>query len=201
MFLSSLWNVNQIFAVSALKRFYLVGFDSAWQYFNAMQYTKNSSLHLMLFENMLEEMEHFSAFASVANRLQTKSLVFSCQMRKPLIEDDSGMEYFLAYAHESERSISKQFGNYAKACRSVASAEKVFNSIAIDEVKHQAGAFQGLVSIIGDQRKVRWLIWKVKVSKVYSIWLRWSKYFGGALFFTILFVLFYLFGLFVLTNK
>jgi len=176
------WRRGRHHAATTLKRFSNVEFDSAWQYLHAMDHVDKPDVQLMLFHNLLEEMEHSDAFLGVAQKLAEQRLASPHEPRIALVNKASDIPYFLAFAHESERAICAQFNGYAKACRRYAEAADVFQAIAIDEEKHEREARESLVALIGRASTVDRLIWQVKLRKTYQSWMRGSMRIGDGMF-------------------
>ncbi|WP_434628059.1 hypothetical protein [Chromobacterium sp. CV08] len=188
------WRRDRQHAAETLKAFSEIEFDSAWQYLNAIRYVDQPEIQLMLFGNCLEEMEHSDKFLNAAHKLASARMGGHSLARKELVRKPNDVPYFLAFAHDSERSIATQFKGYARACGKFSDAAAVFNDIAIDEEKHEREARSSLVSAVGSERTARWLIFKVKLSKAYSGWMRVSKKLGDMIFAAWLGVIFLLFG-------
>lgn len=182
VFLPMAWSRGRQHAAQTLKTFSNVEFDSAWQYLNAMQHVQAPEVQLMLFQNLLEEMEHSDAFLRVAQDLAEQRLRTAPEARVALVNSAADIPYFLAFAHESERAICAQFNGYARACERYEEAAAVFKAIAIDEAKHEREARESLIALIGDERTARSLVLKVKLRKTYAAWMRGSMRIGDLMF-------------------
>lgn len=193
-FLPFFWKKNNLNASLALKQFSEVEFDSAWQYFNAMNHVNSPMTQLMLFENILEEMEHSDAFLKSAHQLAARRLSYPQKARTVLVTSVEQMPYFLAFAHESEKAICSQFKGYAYACRHLPNVADVFKDIAFEEEKHEREAHVALVSLIGSSKSVNRLLWKVKINKYYKSWMRGTKHIGEFMFTVWLGVLYFIFS-------
>lgn len=188
------WRIDAQHAARTLKRFSEVEFDSAWQYLNALGHTETPKMQLMLFENLLEEMEHSDGFLEVAHQLARERFQGGSGARSVLVKSADDIPYFLAFAHESEKSICAQFNGYARACSHLPAAAEVFRGIAIDEAKHEREARASLLAAVGSETTVRRLVWQVKFKKAYASWLRGSRHIGDAIFALWLGAVYLLFG-------
>lgn len=176
------WRTSRRHAAKVLRRFSEVEFDSAWQYLNAMTCIQEPKIQLMLFENVLEEMSHADAFADVAHMLADQQSHDVQESRTVMVKDASGIPYFLACAHESERAICVQFDGFARASRRIPEVSSVFRSISIDEQKHEREARLSLEVLIGDKRRAASLVAKARNKRIYQSFLRASQRFGDLVF-------------------
>lgn len=191
------WSRGRHHAATTLKRFSEVEFDSAWQYLNAMSYVAKPEVQHVLFHNVMEEIEHSETFLDVSHKLAEQRLIGSTRARVPLVKSEVDIPYFLAFAHESERAVCAQFNGYARACSRYAEASAVFETIAIDEEKHEREARNSLTALIGDERRVTWLIRRARLTKLYEAWLRGTRRLGDAVFAVWIVALFFVFGVFL----
>lgn len=176
------WRRDDQHVAQTLKRFSDVEFDSAWQYLNAMKHVPQPAVQRLLFENLLEEMEHADAFLALSHGLARQRIAGEQAARVALVDSAEDIPYFLAYAHESERSIALQFDGYARACGRRDAVADVFRSIALDETTHEQNARASLVALIGDEAAARRLHLKVKFARTWQSWTRGSKRIGDVLF-------------------
>ncbi len=188
------WKKDTENAAKALKQFSEVEFDSAWQYLNAMNHVDVPKTQLMLFENLLEEMEHSDAFLHSAHQLATQRLAGQQKARTVLVNHARQIPYFLAFAHESEKAICAQFKGYARACQHLPTVAKVFNEIACEEEKHEREAHVALVTLIGSRQLAARLVWQVRLNKSWQSWMRGTKYIGEFMFAFWLGAVYFLFG-------
>lgn len=187
------WRRSPAHAASTLKQFGETEFDSGWQYLNAMAYTDNVRLRQMLFENVLEEFRHSDYFLGAAHTLATSRLQGVAQARLPLVQASDDLPLFLAYAHQSEKSIHDQFDVFAKSCHLPAVTD-VFNRICGDEAEHEVEARTLLEEIIGSAKSAGKLIRKAKLKRAYEAWMRGSQHIGDFMFSIVLTTTFLIYG-------
>jgi hypothetical protein len=172
------WHRDDHCVALTLKKFSEVEFDSAWQYFNAMKHAEDPALQRILFGNFMEEMEHADAFLSLSHDLALRRFARKQESRSVLVKSADDIPYFLAFAHESERSIATQFDGYALASGHRGSVADAFRKISSDEITHGEGAHSSLVALVGNRARARRLIWRVKLSKLWQAWVRATRYVG-----------------------
>lgn len=186
------WRMNSQRAATALKRFSDTEADSAWQYLRAMLVADDVQLKRMLFENVLEELRHSDYFNDVRRGLPAGRTSLPTNERLRLVHTIADLPYFLAYAHECERSIHDQFDAYARACN-IKEVSSVFRSIQEDEKEHESQAAQFLVSTTSI-KGARWLNLKVKIVRKKEAYLRSSRLVSDITLGVVLRTIFILYG-------
>jgi rubrerythrin len=186
------WRMNPQRAAEALKRFGDTEADSGWHYLRAMLITDDVQLKRMLFANAIEEFRHSDYFNIAAHQLSSERLSRPPSERSRLVQNGADLPYFLAYAHESERSIYSQFGTYARAC-GMREVSDVFHRIRQDEEEHESRAAAFLRLEVGAKRAVR-LIIKAKLARMTEAWTRASQMVGDLTFRAVLRSIFLLYG-------
>lgn len=179
-----------------LKKFGDTEADSGWQYLQALEHADDHGLKRMLFSNVMEEYRHADYFFAAAHQLASSRLHSAAVARKRLVNERSDMPYFLAYAHECERSIHGQFDSFAEASRLPAVSE-VFRRICADEKDHEVEAFDFLVKHVGSESIARRFVVRAKLSRMYEAWMRGSERIGDAMFGLVLSLVFFSFGPFL----
>lgn len=187
------WSRGPDHPARTLKRFGDTESDSGWQYLQALQHTDDPGLKRMLFSNVMEEFRHADYFYGAAHQLARERLHSAAQARTPLVQAPKDLPYFLAYAHECERSVHEQFDAYAGAC-SLPEVADVFRRICSDEEDHEAQAHAFLCEQVGSAGVARRLVWKAKATRLYEAWMRGSQRMGDVMFGVMLSAVFFAFG-------
>ncbi|WP_374674251.1 hypothetical protein [Ideonella sp.] len=188
------WRHHPGRAALALRRFGDTEADSGWQYLCALGHAQDPALQRMLFSNVLEELRHADYFLAAAHQLATRRLHLPAAARQRLVRSPADLPYFLAYAHECERSIHGQFDAFAAACHMPEVAE-VFRRISEDEQTHESEALGFLHRSMGEEVAVvrRW-VRRAKWARLYEAWMRGSQRMGDAMFGLVLSAVFFAFG-------
>lgn len=190
------WRLSQQAAAEALNRFAEVEADSAWQYYNAMRFTTEADMTEMLFRNVVDEFGHADAFQRIANRLSNQRFRPTSHGRKALVASAQEIEGFLAFTHESERVIGRQFATYAKASP-LAEVGRVFTSIAQHEVAHHLDARAYLECLLASRRRAGWFVLRAKLSRALDQFERFGEHIGVAVFGIALGAIYLVSGLFL----
>lgn len=177
-----------------MKEFSEVEADSAWQYFQALQYTDNTEIRRMLFNNVLEERNHADIFHGLHRSFKVTQSIQVPKRRLPLIRSAKDLPDFLAFVHVGEASVHGKFVRYANKAKNT-DISRAFQRISEDEEGHESETLLHLTQLAGGPEQAKRKIVKAKIRHGFKAFSRHSEKVGNVILGLILSLIFFVFGL------
>lgn len=193
LFLPITWRLFRRRPSDTLADFAATEADSGWQFLQTIEALDEAEHRALLFDNLLEEMEHAARFRELAARLPGGRVARPTAERHAMIEDGDGLVAFLAYAHAGELDISLEFDAYARAA-TVPEARTLFREIAADEDDHHHVLWKTLIDATRSEETAHKLVRAARRKRAWKAWLRFSKRLGDAFLGFWLSLIYLLFG-------
>jgi hypothetical protein len=172
----------------ALNRFAMVEADSAWQLLKALEFENHEPYRAKLFINALEEVHHAFLFKSMANKFTRKSSInIAARRDKIYISADHDIRFKVAH-YLGEKNVYGQFLSYANAIKNE-EVKNLFLGIRGDEEEHQHMAYLHLKEKTG-------IILREYLDIAYNDFVRFGKSIGDFFSGIIIFVLYFIGGVF-----
>jgi len=196
VFLPVFWRSSRRRTAAGLQRFAVTELDSAWQILHVLEHARDPVLRGKAFQHAMEELHHSVEFDRVSRQVLPELPPRPLPEREPLFEAECGSDAlmdFMAYAHVGEVDVFDQFDSYAAGI-GPGDARKVFQEAKADEEGH-AGLTIAIMKGAGlAESDIRKRVFKVRLSRAWGAWLRFSKNLGDVNLSVVLTLLYVVFG-------